>query len=81
MLGSLTGGGGLSASTSVASKSGDLTTGYDSSFQYQGAFQVGGSGSQSQDAAAGLSSGGSQTMQYVIIGAVALVAVALILRR
>lgn len=65
-----------SVSTSVSSRSGDAGGGYDGAFQYNAAFQVGGSGStvQSQDARqdkvstpAGLS-GGSNVLVYVALG-------------
>jgi hypothetical protein len=52
--------GGLSASasTSVASKSGDAGAGLMTPFNYNGAFQVGGSGGQTQNAAATNAAGG-----------------------
>lgn len=70
----------LSASTSVSSKSGDAQSPFDMSFQYNGAFQVGGSGSQTQDQAASQASGqgGNNIAMYVAIGVAALVAIAAI---
>lgn len=71
-----------SVSTSVASKSGDASGALDSSFNYNAAFQVGGSGSQSQDA--GLSAGGStDTLAYIGIGVgvLAIILTAISLRR
>ena len=71
--GALSGAAGLlsaipSVSTSVSSRSGDASTGLENLFNYQAAFQVGGSGSQKQSA--GLSSGGSGPLLYVVIAAI-----------
>ncbi len=66
-----------SVSTSVSSSSGDSSSGLNSSFNYNAAFQVGGSGKQTQNA--GLSAGGN-TALYIVIGAIALVLVARSLR-
>jgi len=62
-----------SISTSVTSKSGDASAGLNSGFNYQGAFQVGGSGRQAQTA--GLTSGENKTAIYLAIGAIALIVV------
>ncbi len=74
------GAGGLSASasTSIASKSGDLSAGLTLPFQYNGAFQVGGSGSLSQSNqasqdASGSGPGGSNMALYIVGGAIALI--------
>lgn len=65
---SFLGGGGAGAPPSAAS--GDASSGLDASFAYNGAFQVGGSGDQKQDA--GLSTGsnpaGDNTLVFVSIG-------------
>lgn len=68
-----------SVSTSVSSKSGDANGGgYDGSFQYNGAFQVGGSGSTVQSQAAtqektsGTGGGVSPILVYVALGAAVL---------
>lgn len=67
-LASLSGG----FSSSVASKSGDASGKLDSTmpFQYNAAFQVGGSGKQSQDQGASQSAGGQNgnVLVYVAIG-------------
>lgn len=62
-------------STSVASKSGDAQSPFDLSFQYGGAFQVGGSGSQTQSAQQQAGSANNIAM-YVAIGVAALIALA-----
>jgi len=62
-------------STNVGSKSGDSSAGLDGLFSYQGAFQVGGSGSQDQaaDLTASLPQK-SNVALYVALGALAVVA-------
>jgi len=64
-----------SVSTSVSSHSGDASAGLDSGFNYQGAFQVGGSGKQTQQAAL-QSDQGNKTLIYVVVAAIALIVVA-----
>lgn len=70
----------LSASTSVASKSGDAQSPFDAAFQYNASFQVGGSGTQTQTQAAtqDKSSGAasSNVILYIALGVVGLVAIA-----
>ncbi len=58
-----------SVSTSVSGKSGDASSGLNSSFNYNAAFQVGGSGQQRQDAAIAADAGaGTNTLAYIGIG-------------
>ena len=63
-------GGGGSAIPAQSAASGDASAGLDASFAYNGAFQVGGSGNQDQDA--GLSTGSNpgtdNTLVFVSIG-------------
>lgn len=58
-----------SISTTIASKSGNAFSTQDSTFDYASAFQVGGSGKQSQKA--GLDSGGVSPLLYFVIAAIA----------
>lgn len=68
------GGGGLSASTSVASKSGDASSGINATFSYNGAMNTGG-GSQEASAAATTGAGSNNVLLYVGIAAALLVGV------
>jgi phage-related protein len=67
-----------SVSTSVKSSSGDSTSGLDQSFNYNAAFQVGGSGKQTQNA--GISAGGD-TPLYLAIGGIVLFLALRVMRR
>jgi hypothetical protein len=68
-------GGGLSASS--GSKTGDASSGLDQSWNYNSAFQVGGSGKQSQDAGltASKDNGLSNTTVLYVAGGIAALAV------
>lgn len=64
------------------SQSGDSQNQQDAAFQYNGAFQVGGSGSLSQSADSGQGMGSqSNILLYAGIGVVALIALAVLVRR
>jgi len=66
----------MGISTNVASGSGDGKSTLNGLFNYQGAFQVGGSGVQDQSAGltASQSPSGNNTQLYVALGALAVVA-------
>lgn len=72
----------LSASTSVASKSGDAGAGITTPFQYNGEFVVGGSGTTTskQDAGQTAGSGSTSPLLYVAIG-IAAISLILALRK
>ena len=78
----------LSASTSVASKSGDASAGLTVPLNYGGAFQVGGRGNvqdakSTQDTSAeqsGVSKAGNNMLVYVALGVVGLVVIVSLLR-
>lgn len=76
MIPGLGGAGGFSASASSSASTGDQSAGLDSSWNYNSAFQVGGSGKQSQDAGLTASKGGEtdKTLIYVAGGVGALFA-------
>jgi hypothetical protein len=76
--------GGLS--TSNNSRSGDASSGLNAGLQYNGAFQVGGTGnsqsqSATQDSGAGLGVGGSNTLVFAALGLAALVTTFALLKR
>ena len=63
------------------STSGDSQNKQDAAFQYNGAFQVGGSGSLSQSADSGQGGSDNKILLYAGIGVVALIALAVLVRR
>jgi hypothetical protein len=74
MLASLLAGG---VSPSSGASTGDSSAGLDLSFNYNAAFQVGGSGRQTQDAGltASPGGGGSDSMALYVVGGIAAVTV------
>jgi hypothetical protein len=80
------GAGGISASasTSIASRSGDASGSLTTPFQYNGQFIVGTGASGTTEAASnsgGGGLGGSNTLLYVGIGVIGLIALAVLVRR
>ena len=74
----------LSASTSVASRSGDASAGLTTPLQYNGQFTVGSGASATTEAASNSAEsgfGGNNTILYVGIGVIALIAVAVLANR
>jgi hypothetical protein len=81
-LTSLTGGGGLSASSSATATGGETSASLNNSFQNNSPFQVGGSGRQSQTAdQGGNGAAKDNTVLYVALGIAGLAVFALILKK
>lgn len=81
-LTSLTGGGGMSASSSATATGGETSASLENSFQNNSPFQVGGSGRQSQAAdQGGNGAGQNNVVLYVALGIAGLAVVALLVKK